>query len=205
MRAFLFVLFGYISGSILFANVFSKILGKKDILVHSKDKNPGTANAFMYGGIWCGIFTLCCDLLKGMLPVHLYLKGIETENIHILALSLVMAAPVVGHIYPLFHGFEGGKGIAATFGCMLGLMPNWMPVLLLAGFFIFYSLFLQVKPHFYRTIITYISTLVALLCIQPEMVAVNIGFLFIVIAVCIRMHHSNEEREKMQVRLLWKF
>lgn len=205
MRTFLFVLFGYISGSVLYANIFSKLFGKEDMMKKSKDKNPGTANAFMYCGVWCGIFTLCCDLLKGILPVHLYLKGMMLEESNTILLSVVIAAPVVGHIYSLFHGFKGGKGIAVTFGCMIGVVPNWTPVLLLAGFFIFYSLVLQIRPHFYRTIITYVSTLVALVFIETELIGLNIGFLIIVVAVCIRMHYSSEEREKLQVHLLWKF
>ena len=70
----LFALAGYLSGSVLYARVFSVLLRRGDIASQSKDGNPGTANAFLCGGFWCGAPTLCCELLKGFLPVWLYLR-----------------------------------------------------------------------------------------------------------------------------------
>ena len=58
LRTVLFICMGYLSGSVLYALVFAKIFHKGDILEQSSDHNPGTANAFMYGGFWCGLFTL---------------------------------------------------------------------------------------------------------------------------------------------------
>lgn len=57
--------FGYLLGSILFARLGGLIFKKTDIMAESPDKNPGTMNAFTYGGFRCGVFTLCGDLLKG--------------------------------------------------------------------------------------------------------------------------------------------
>lgn len=70
MKAGLFILMGYLSGSILYARVFAAIFGKKGIIENSKDKNPGTANAFMYGGFACGsnerlYQKLCAQKTKG--------------------------------------------------------------------------------------------------------------------------------------------
>ena len=59
------ILLGYLSGSILFARVSMALLHKGYILTASKDGNPGTANAFRYGGFLCGTLTLSGDLLKG--------------------------------------------------------------------------------------------------------------------------------------------
>jgi len=73
VRALLYSAAGYISGSILFARVFGAVF-KKDILNQSRDGNPGTANAFMYGGFFCGVLTLLFELLKGFIPVFLYLR-----------------------------------------------------------------------------------------------------------------------------------
>jgi len=134
--AIVFTLIGYFSGSILYAPLFGKLLKGRDILEESRDQNPGTANAFMYGGFLCGILTLCCDLVKGFFPVYLYLR-IGNRPIGA-ELAMVLAAPVVGHIFPVFFGFRGGKGIATSFGSLLGLLPETVPVLLLAGTFLFF-------------------------------------------------------------------
>ena len=74
MRIIGFILLGYLSGSILYARVFARLFGKEDIIVNSKDHNPGTANAFMYGGFWCGLLTLICDIAKGCVPVYAFLR-----------------------------------------------------------------------------------------------------------------------------------
>ena len=78
MREGYYIIAGYLAGSILFASVFGQLFCHKDITEESKDYNPGTANAFMYGGVLCGVLTLCCDLLKGFLPVYAYFhEGVE--------------------------------------------------------------------------------------------------------------------------------
>ena len=58
LRDLFYVSFGYLAGSILFAHVFGYLLGNKDVTEESRDHNPGTANAFVYGGFWCGVLTL---------------------------------------------------------------------------------------------------------------------------------------------------
>lgn len=73
-EAFFFIIIGYLSGSILFAPLFGKLLRGRDVLTESSDGNPGAANAFKYGGFWCGVLTLCGDMAKGFLPMHFYLR-----------------------------------------------------------------------------------------------------------------------------------
>lgn len=197
-RAFFFAALGYLSGSVLFARVFSGLMGK-DILAGSKDANPGTANAFQHGGFFCGVGTLLGDLFKGFFPVWLFLRG--SLNAPPLALSLVAAAPVVGHAFPVFYGFQGGKGIAVTFGCLLGLLPLWPPFAIFAGSFLFFSLVVRITPHFQRTIASYLSALILLVLFrQPN--EIILGFFLIACVVCLRMHMSKEPREAMQVQLL---
>ena len=141
IRMIAFILLGYLSGSVLFGRVSASLIQKRDIFEGAKDQNPGTANAFQYGGFWCGILTLIGDLAKGWIPVYLYIAGISDTALMKQGLALVLAAPVFGHIFPLFYGFQGGKGIAVTFGCLLGLLPEWKPAVLLAAFFIFFCAF----------------------------------------------------------------
>ena len=132
-----FILFGYFTGSLLFARYFSNLFCGKDVTVDTPDSNPGTYNAYTYGGFWCGALTLVCDLLKGFLPVFLYIR---VSGVTPLGLVLVMSAPALGHIFPIWHKFDGGKGIAVSFGVLLGLAPNMLPVLTLALTYLLFSL-----------------------------------------------------------------
>ena len=198
IRMIEYMILGYLSGSVLYARVFSRLLGKDNIYDRSKDRNPGTANAFTYGGFWCGLGTLLGDLLKGAVPVWLYLRGASSSPS--LALALVAAAPVFGHAFPVFYRFQGGKGIAASFGCLLGLLPVWQPLALFIGAFLLFSLVIRITPHFQRTIFSYLLTLICMLLTKqrPEII---LGFLLITAIVCLRMHMSKEPRESMLVRL----
>lgn len=202
MQSIGFILLGYLSGSVLYARIFARLFGKEKMLERSRDKNPGTANAFTYGGFWCGLLTLLCDMGKGFLPVFFFLRTGGELRSSVLATSLVIAAPVVGHVFPLLYRFRGGKGIATTFGSLLGLFPVLKPSLILAVFFLFFSLILRVSPHFYRTLTAYVCALFYMSW-KIEWQAVTIGFAVITLVTCIRMLASTEEREKMKVTLLW--
>ena len=197
MRDIIYILTGYLAGSILFARVFGQLLKNTDITENTNDGNPGTANAFQNGGFLCGALTLVCDLLKGFLPVFLYTRGTAT-----VMLALVMAAPVIGHVFPVLFRFRGGKGIATTFGCLLGLLPNYIPAMLLALLFIFFSLILRITPHYYRTLATYLGAELLLFVFSGEP-AVWIGFSLILAAVTVRMLTSKEEKTPPEVKLLW--
>lgn len=196
-RGLFYLVFGYLSGSVLYARVFGCLLGR-DVTGKSQDGNPGAFNAFRCGGFWCGVLTLLGDLAKGFVPVFLYTRGPVTD----LGLALVLAAPVLGHILPVFYRFHGGKGIAVTFGCLLGLLPVWRPVVALILCFLFFSLILQVRPNYHRTLFTYACACVVLWC-QPVARPVQAGFLLIAAMVFLRLHWSREEKERCEVKLLW--
>lgn len=197
-----FVLLGYLSGSVLYAVVFAKLLKKGNVAEMSKDHNPGASNAFAYGGFWCGTLTLIFDMLKGFLPVSAYLAYCSYQNEAPSLLTLVVAAPVIGHIFPAFYDFQGGKGIAATFGCLLGLLPKWQPVAILAAFFVFFSVVLRITPHYHRTLASYLCA-AAYMAFQLDSRAIALGFVMITAAVCVRMLTSREEKEKMEVKPFW--
>lgn len=201
--ALCFALAGYLCGGVLFARLAADLFGKTAILRESRDGNPGAANAFTYGGFWCGALVLCGDLAKGFLPVWLYLHSSGAAGRSPLLLALVLAAPVIGHAFPLFYHFQGGKGIAVTFGCLLGLAPSWRPVLTLALTFLFFSLVVRVKPHSHRTAITYFCAVVlmALGQVEPDVLA---GFCLMTGVVVLRLSLSPEARHKPEVKLLWR-
>ncbi|MCD7927503.1 MAG: glycerol-3-phosphate acyltransferase [Oscillospiraceae bacterium] len=196
-----YIIAGYLFGSILFARVSGALLNKKNITKQSPDQNPGTANAFLYGGFLCGALTLCGDMAKGFLPVFFYIHRSAAPNA--LGLAFVLAAPVAGHIFPIFFKFRGGKGIATSFGCLLGLLPDYVPLAILTLTFLFFSLVLRITPNYYRTILTYLVSLALLIFAQPNR-NITLGFAIIVLAVLVRLGLSREERERLQVKVLWK-
>lgn len=200
MRTFIFSVIGYLLGGLLFARYFSNLFCGKDVTVQGEDKNPGTFNAYTYGGFWCGALTLICDMLKGFLPVFLYARLAGTRS---LGLVLVMAAPILGHIFPIWHKFNGGKGIAVSFGVLLGLAPNMLPVLTLAITYLFLSFVIKINPHFYRIILTYSLTVLIIIASTPDL-AVILGCMAVAAGVVIKHISVRDTDEKMQVKALWK-
>ena len=127
---FFFIIIGYLLGSIMFGYLIPKIFKQVDTKKDSSDGNPGTANAFIQGGMICGICTLLLELSKGFIPVYLAKNSVSPNHI---LFSFIMLAPVVGHAYPIYTGFrDGGKCIAVSFGSLLGLFPYLQMGLLLA-------------------------------------------------------------------------
>ncbi len=197
-RICFYLLAGYLSGSILYVQIWGRLLCRKDITAGTRDGNPGTANAFMEGGFLCGMLTLICDLGKGFVPVWLFLRQTDCADF---ALAFVLAAPVLGHIYPLFHHFQGGKGIATSFGCLLGLYPSLGCALILAACFIVFSTILVVSPHYYRTLASYLAAaVIALLTVKTS--AIRWGMLLISGAVSLKLLTCDEKNERCKVKLL---
>lgn len=198
----LFVCAGYLSGSVLFAEVFSRLFGKNENLHSSKDNNPGTANSFMQCGFWCGTLTLLGDVLKGFLPVFLYfLLGGNFRDFTLIK-PLIFAAPVLGHVLPLFFRFKGGKGIAVTFGCLFGILPMWEPLAVFALSYIFLSVILRISPHRYRTIIAYILSAVLMIVMRYNSIVIY-GFVIAAAIVILKHIFSKELSSKFKVNFLW--
>ena len=111
---------------------------------------------------------------------------------------------ILGHNFPFYLKFKGGKGIAVSFGSLLGLIPMWYPVLSLAGCFLFFSLVIQISPNFYRTVAVYIVNWLIIVFSETNLPkAVHIGVGLISLLILLKMHMSQEEREKMTFQLLW--
>lgn len=203
-RDILYILCGYLCGSVLFARLAGCLIAHRDVTEEGEDKNPGTFNAFKYGGFLCGVIALAGDLAKGIIPVHFYLKGLDREGFGVV-LALVMAAPVLGHVFPVFYKFKGGKGIAVFFGTLLGLFPSIMlPGLILAATFIFFSLVIKISPNYYRTIAAYAAAAVLVPLFSGAPLAVSIGFLISSVTITIKLLTSTEQREELEVKAAWK-
>lgn len=184
-----FSIMGYLMGSILFAPFFALHIKKVDLMSSSKDGNPGTANAFMNAGILCGTLALICDIGKGFLPVHVYLQAVseqrELQKYISLILIFVMLAPVLGHAYSAFHHFKGGKCIAVSFGVLLGLLPDCVPVVVLAFFYILFSV-LRIRPHGRRTFAAFVAAGIAdTFILQEKAVAIA---MWLIAGIVIRKH-----------------
>ena len=125
----------YLLGSIPTAVWVSKYFFKTDIREHGSG-NAGTTNTLRVLGKKPAIFVLAVDLLKGLAAVKLALlfdRNFEGPNFWMNLGCIYGMAAVIGHIYPVFAGFRGGKGIATLFGMMIGL--NALLALLLAIIF----------------------------------------------------------------------
>ena len=147
-----FILYGYLSGSILFAKYIPLMFCNIDPTMLSDDNNPGTFNAFKYAGKKVGILVILLELLKGALPVLIAAIFLDTSN---LLFSLVIIAPVIGHGFPIFNHFEGGKAIAVSFGVFIGLLPDYHPLLALIILYLLFSVIIIIQPHLLRTVITF--------------------------------------------------
>lgn len=152
MRLFL-ILSGFLCGGIMFCKIIPKLVCDTDLCAVSSDGNPGAANAFKHCGIMVGFCCLLLDMLKGFIPVFLA-RNFVGDNAVIL--SLIMAAPVLGHAVSPFDKGKGGKCIATSFGVLLGLLPENKIVFILAAIYIFFSVVIKINPHRKRSIITFI-------------------------------------------------
>ena len=115
---YLLVIFAYLIGSISAAIIISKLLSLPDPRTVGS-KNPGATNVLRYGGKKAAILTLLGDSLKGLIPVLMgRLLGLSYEW-----LVLIGIAAFLGHLYSLYYGFKGGKGVATAMGVYLGLNP----------------------------------------------------------------------------------
>lgn len=108
--------FAYLAGSVSTAIIVCKAMGLKDPRTEGSG-NPGATNVLRVGGKLPAALTLLGDALKGLLPVVITAALID----HPPTVALAAFAAFLGHIYPVFFDFRGGKGVATGFGALLGL------------------------------------------------------------------------------------
>jgi len=131
------IIFAYLCGSISSAILVCRVARLPDPRTQGSG-NPGATNVLRIGGRAAAATVLIFDVLKGMLPVWLAYR----LNIPPMYLGLTAIAACVGHIYPVFFRFQGGKGVATAFGAiapigfdLTGLMAGtWLLTVLLSGY-----------------------------------------------------------------------
>lgn len=179
----LLVLCSYCIGSIPTGLLLAKAFGGVDIRTKGSG-NIGATNVYRTLGRKVGILTLIGDCLKGMLPV-LAAKAIDLPDAWI---AMVGLAAFLGHIFPVFLGFKGGKGVATALGVFLATSP--FAVLAALGIFI---AVLTVSRYVSLASITAAATMPALTALIDRnaiVVTMSLAIAIIVIA----KHHGNIKR-----------
>lgn len=115
----IFIIIAYLLGSLSSAIIYCRLAGLPDPRTQGS-KNPGTTNVLRLGGKKAAAITLLGDMLKGFIPV-LFASAFTLNH---LTLGLVALAAFIGHLFPVFFKFQGGKGVATFFGVLLAL--NWL-------------------------------------------------------------------------------
>jgi acyl phosphate:glycerol-3-phosphate acyltransferase len=135
---------GYLIGSLSFAVIVSRLLGLADPRSYGSG-NPGATNVLRSGHRAAAMLTLALDALKGYLPVLAVLVWGPRVGLGETSAAFVGLAAFVGHLWPLFFRFQGGKGVATAAGALLAINPllgaacllTWV---IIAGFFRYSSL-----------------------------------------------------------------
>ena len=112
----------YLIGSLSFAVIISRVMGLNDPRSYGSG-NPGATNVLRSGNKTAAILTLVFDALKGFVPVLLVQQFGARCGLHIGTVALVGLAAFLGHLWPVFFRFQGGKGVATAAGVLLAFNP----------------------------------------------------------------------------------
>ncbi len=146
------VVAAYLLGSLSFAVIVSKTLGMADPRSYGSG-NPGATNVLRSGNKRAALATLLLDALKGWLPVFLVRQFGADFGIGPGVAALAGLAAFLGHLYPVFFGFQGGKGVATAVGVLFGIdvllgLATGASWLIIAFFFRYSSLASMVAALF---------------------------------------------------------
>ena len=140
------VVLAYLLGSINFAVIFSKVFMKKDVREVGSG-NAGTTNVMRSAGFVPGALTFLCDALKGFFACYIgktvfeLLSKLEPEGYGIIGAYLCGLACMLGHVFPVFFKFKGGKGVATS----VGIFAVCSPVAIALGLAVFAVITLTTK------------------------------------------------------------
>jgi glycerol-3-phosphate acyltransferase PlsY len=113
---------GYLMGSLSFAVIVSRVMGLDDPRTYGS-QNPGATNVLRSGNKKAAIATLLFDALKGYFPVLLVKLYGPAFGLDDRAVALVAISAFIGHLWPVFFAFKGGKGVATAAGILFGVEP----------------------------------------------------------------------------------
>ena len=159
INLFIFIISGYLIGSISGSLLLGKF--KKVDIRNLGSGNAGATNAFRSVGPFFAMCTLLIDIMKGFLPVILFSPYIDMQFDQDLIKILIGVSSVLGHVYPIFYSFKGGKGAGTLLGVIAAIFPSsiplvfsiWVLVLIFTGYVglstIFAGLALVVSTSFW--------------------------------------------------------
>lgn len=185
MTSFYFMLIAaYLIGAIPTGVVLTRMFGATDIR-NSGSGNIGATNVYRVAGKKLGILTLLGDALKGAIPVLIAMKLLALGEAQV---GAVAAAAFIGHCYPVYLGFKGGKGVATALGIFLVLSP-----LAVLGAFVIFALLLWKWRYVSLGSITAAAAIPFLVYLTGGNLSLIATTLFISLVVIIR-HHQNIQR-----------
>ncbi|WP_027963294.1 glycerol-3-phosphate 1-O-acyltransferase PlsY [Halalkalibacillus halophilus] len=192
MEFVLFAIIAYIFGSMPSALIIGKLFYKIDIREHGSG-NLGATNTFRTLGVKAGLVVTVMDILKGTLASLLVILFATDIN------PLIIGAfAVVGHTYPIFAKFKGGKAVATSGGVLLAVSPILF-FISLAGFFLFLKLFKYVSLASLLTGLT--ATITAI--ILNEIGLIIVTALFFLFVIYRHMDNIKRIKEGTEPKIKW--
>ena len=183
INLFFIVLF-YLVGSIPFALLITKVFGHGDIR-NIGSGNVGATNVLRTGNKFLAFLVLCLDILKGLLPF--ILLNLYSENIGLLQTIFLCHFSILGHIFPIWLKFKGGKGVATYIGFLFGIN------LILGLFFLFTWLAIALVSK-YSSLSSLIATTIAPIYFIIKSEHYIVIFLIYLLAVIVIKHRENIKR-----------
>ena len=122
LPSFIAIVLSYLVGSLSFAVIVSRAMGMADPRSYGSG-NPGATNVLRSGNKGAALATLVLDALKGWLPVFVIRVFGPDYDMGMGTAALAGLAAFLGHLYPVFFGFKGGKGVATAAGVIVGIAP----------------------------------------------------------------------------------
>jgi glycerol-3-phosphate acyltransferase PlsY len=182
----------YLLGSIPSSVWLGRIFFNIDVREHGSG-NAGATNTFRVLGTKSGLIVFAIDLIKGFLAVNLahFNPELASNNELFITMQLILGIfAILGHIFPVYVGFKGGKGVATLFGAILGI--SFYPTLIMAG--IFFLILFTTRYVSLSSIISGLSFPVLIIVIFNFQALPLILFSFAIPVLIILTHQKNIER-----------
>ncbi|MGP4041184.1 glycerol-3-phosphate 1-O-acyltransferase PlsY [Gracilibacillus sp. D59] len=193
MDYIIFIILAYLLGSIPTGLIVGKVGYQKDIREHGSG-NLGATNTFRVLGMKAGITVTIVDILKGTLAAVLPIL-FQAENVYPLLVGIFAA---IGHMYPIFAKFKGGKAVATSSGVILGVNPLLFAIMICSFLIILY----------FTKYVSLASMLTGIIAIIVSIVQQDIGLIVVIsilTAFVIYRHQANIKRiiNKTEPKIKW--
>ncbi len=183
---------GYLIGSLSFAVIVSRVMGLDDPRTYGS-QNPGATNVLRSGNKKAAIATLLFDALKGYFPVLLVKLYGPAFGLDDQAVALVAISAFIGHLWPVFFAFKGGKGVATAAGVLFGVEPllglATMGTWVIVAFFFRYSSLAALSASLFAPAYYLFGDQIAWQTSQAELLAV-----MVMSALLVMRHKDNIAR-----------